>query len=300
LRIEMSVFSPLKIGSLELPINLVQGPLAGYSCAPFRELIESFVPIGYTTTEMISAYNLAHQIEQPRRYLYRGDSERRVCYQISGNDPAILAAATARVVELGADMVDLNCGCPQKKIRKKGCGTKLLADAEHLYQCVSAMRTASKKPLSVKIRVDGDSDEQFNQEVLTAIESAGADVLVVHGRHWRERYDVPVRADEIAQLVTMTSLPVIANGDVNSLQSAQRLLTQTGAAGVMVSRASIGRPWLFAEMLAQAQGKTFSPPTESQLQQLYQRHLSGLVALDGQYKAELQSRKLQGYYFSVA
>ena len=117
----MSVFSPLTIGSLELPINLVQGPLAGYSCAPFRELIESFEPIGYTTTEMISAYNLAHQIEQPRRYLYRGRNERRLCYQISGNDPAILAAATVRVVDLGADIVDLNCGCPQKKIRKKGC-----------------------------------------------------------------------------------------------------------------------------------------------------------------------------------
>jgi len=288
---------PLQLGSLLLPSNLIQGPLAGYSCSPFRKAIYEYGGVGYTTTEMISAYNLAHGMQQPRRYLYKDPNEGLVCYQLSGNVADNLAVATEKVGLSGADLVDLNCGCPQPKIRKKNSGSKLLSQPEQLYSLLKAMRSATDKPLSAKIRVDGDSGERFNVEVVQAIESAGADFIVVHGRHWRERYDMAVRISEIASLVSQVEIPLIANGDVADLASAEHMLQATGAAGVMISRATLGQPWLFAEIVKQSQGNEYVSPTFDERIHLLLQHVLGLVELDGEYKALLQARKLPKYYF---
>ena len=130
----------LQLGSLSLPTNLIQGPLAGYSCAPFRKLIHEFGGVGYATTEMLSAYELAHDVEQPLRYTYRDPGEGLLCYQISGNNCSDLSYATEKVVKSGADLVDLNCGCPQRKIRKKdmdpNCWVILKRCIDCLVRCV--------------------------------------------------------------------------------------------------------------------------------------------------------------------
>ena len=291
------MLKPLQLGSLKLPTNLIQGPLAGYSCAPYRWLIEQFGGVAYTTTEMISAYELAHHVAQPKRYLARYPDEKKVCYQISGDDPQVLSRAVEAVVKAGADLVDLNCGCPQRKIRKKGHGSKLLSDPEQLFRLLSAMRQASPITMSAKIRVDGDSGESFNSEVVSAIESAGMDFMVVHGRHWRERYDTPVRLDDIASVVAMASIPVIANGDACSADSVRHILQHTQAAGVMICRASMGRPWVFAEIEAQFQGRDFIIPTQSERGRWFVLHVNKLAELDSEQSALLQSRGLIKYYF---
>lgn len=291
-----SLIRPLKLGSLTLPTNLIQGPLAGYSCAPMRELAWRFGGVGYCTTEMLSAHIVAERLPQARRFEYKSKEEKWLCCQLSGKNADVLARATERVVGEGADLVDLNCGCPQPKIRKKGHGSKLLADPEGLYQLLRSMRSVTDKPMSAKIRVDADSGERFNREVAQAIEAARMDFMVVHGRHWKERYDVAANFDEIAAFVNMVSIPVIANGDVDGWSSASRVLTATGAAGVMVSRAGLGRPWLFRHIEKQSKGEEVSEPGLPEREALFLEHVTGLVELDGEYSALLQARKLSKYY----
>ncbi len=287
---------PLVVGDLTLTTNLIQGPLAGYSCAAMRKLTWQFGGVAYCTTEMLSAYSLAHVKQQPLRYVHRDASEKVVCAQISGNKADMLMAATERMVSLGYDLIDLNCGCPQPKIRKKVHGSRLLEDPEQLYQLVKAIRGVCAVPLSVKIRVDSDSGEQFNHEVATAVESAGADMLIVHGRHWRERYDTPCQTEDIRQIVATVNIPVIANGDGGDYDSVMRLLQSTGAAGVMISRAAMGQPWLFAQICLQDRGEDYVTPSLQERKQLLLQHIDGLIQLDGEYQALLHMRKLWRYY----
>jgi len=287
---------PLQIGSLRLETNLLQGPLAGYSCAAMRKLVWQFGGVGYCATEMLSAYSLSQKQRQPARYVFKDPSEGPLCFQISGDHAEHIARATARVCSLGADMVDLNCGCPQPKIRKKGHGSRLLSQPERLYQLLKAMKSNASVPVSVKIRVDGDSGERFNTEVAQAVEAAGVDLLIVHGRHWRERYDVDCRPDQIKTLVDQVNIPVIANGDVDSWSSLKRMMASTGAAGVMISRAGLGRPWLFAQIQAESQAKPFQAPLLPERKALLLAHVKALITLDNEHLALLQLRKLWKYY----
>jgi len=261
-----------------------------------RALAWRFGGVGFCTTEMLSAHIVAKRVPQPRRFEYKSPGEKWLCCQLSGNNAPVLAEATERVCAEGADLIDLNCGCPQPKIRKKGHGSRLLADPEQLYQLLYAMRQVTDKPMSAKIRVDANSGERFNLEVAQAVESAKMDFVVVHGRHWRERYDVAASLDEIGAFVSMLNIPVIANGDADNWLSVERLLEHTGATGVMISRAGLGRPWLFAEILAQAEQRDFVLPDDVARHGLFLEHVAGLVELDGEYSALLQARKLSDYY----
>ncbi|HAG62302.1 MAG: nitrogen regulation protein [Legionellales bacterium] len=289
---------PLQLGSLTLGSPLLQGPLAGYSCAPFRKLVWDFGGVGYCTTEMLSAHNIVHRPHQPARYRLRDDSETIWSVQLAGSQPEILARATEIVHGWGAEIIDLNCGCPQPKIRKRKMGSRLLSDPEHLYRCVKAMRDATDRVLTVKIRIEPD-DNEANRQVAEAINSAGADGLIVHARHWTERYDVPARWSAIQPFVDWVSIPVIANGDVDSLTSLQAAHQASGCAGVMIARAGLGRPWLFHQILTELNsGKTWSISQADQAELLMQ-HVSGLVTIDGEHLALLQARKLVAYYFPM-
>jgi len=292
------MLQPLKIGSLVLPTNIIQGPLAGYSCSAFRELIWHYGNVAYCTTEMLSANNIVHRPNQPLRYRHRSHNEKILCVQLAGSNPDILCAATEIVNSWGAELIDLNCGCPQPKIRKKNMGSALLATPDIIYQCISLMRQATDAALSVKIRVSATCDHKWNAEVAQAIESAGADVLVVHGRHWGERYDVPVRLDDIAWFVRQLTIPVIANGDVADYVSLKNILDTTKCAGVMVSRAGLGRPWLFKSLALQSEGLPGIEVGYDTCRELLLRHIRSLVELDGEKVALLQARKLLAYYFA--
>lgn len=293
----MTYIKPLTIGSLTLDTNIIQGPLAGYSCAPFRELVWQFGGVAYCCTEMQSSHSIAYQINQPQRYRYRGASERKLCVQLSGNNRDKLSRAADRVMDWGVDLVDLNCGCPQPKIRQKSSGSSLLSKPELLYTLIVGIKAVLDIPFTVKIRVDGKSGDNYNSEVVSAIAAAGADALIIHGRHWTERYDVPVRYDEIAALAKKVTIPVIANGDVASYSDLIYMMEQTACDGVMVARAGIGQPWIFKEWQHVAADLAFDPPNLAQIKQLFLYHIKGLIALDGEHRACLQARRLWDYYF---
>lgn len=278
-------------------LKYIQGPLAGVSCAPFRRLTWRYSQPAFSCTEMISCKTILHHSQASmRRYIQKDPQEGPVCFQLSGNDPAELGAAVKMVTQYGADLIDLNCGCPVKKIRQKGSGSKLLSDAGKLFQLISAMKQNTHLPVSIKIRVDANTKDNYNAEIVKVVSDAGADFLVVHGRHWTEHYETACRYDEIQYFVENLKIPVIGNGDIACVQSLQKMIA-TGCAGVMIGRAGVGQPWLIKQLMTEMQGETFIVPSWSERMAIFIEHIEGLSELLGSEKfAILQARQLGKYY----
>lgn len=291
------LFTPLSLGSVILPNRLVQGPLAGYSCAPFRLMTARYGKAGFATTEMISAHDLAHSNQNKHRYLYKDPEEGLVCYQISGNNPENISEAVKRVSEAGADLIDLNCGCPVNKIRRKSCGSKLLTTPDLISQLVKSMKANTSAAVSCKIRIGEPLHDSDDVAVAKAIEQAGADFMIVHGRHWSERYDVAARYEPIARIKAAVSIPVFVNGDVCDAISAELAMRETGCDGIMIARAGAGNPWLFEKIRTEVMGGEFMAPTPQCVIQVFLEHVDRLAALQDNMLAILQSRKLAKYYF---
>jgi tRNA-dihydrouridine synthase B len=289
--------TPLKIGNKIFPVNIIQGPLAGISCAPFRRLTWRYSQPAFSCTEMISCKTIIYQPALTvLRYIQKDSMEGPVCFQLSGNDPLELAEATKRVTDYGADLIDLNCGCPVKKIRNKGAGSKLLTDSSKLFELIRAMKQHTHLPVSIKIRVDGDSNEKFNAEIANIVADSGADFLVVHGRHWTEHYETPCRYDEIQFFVERLTIPVIGNGDISCLDSLKKMLT-TGCAGVMIGRAGVGQPWLIRKLIMEMRQEEFTKPANEEIGRVFIEHVEQLDQLLGNEKfAILQARKFAKYY----
>ncbi len=285
-------FRPLVIGSLKLCSNLIQGPLAGYSCSAMRRLTRHFPGCAYTTTEMISAHQLVHGKHNQMRYLHKADDENIVSYQLSGRCPDILKQATVICEQHGADIIDLNCGCPQPKIRKKQQGSKQIENPEKLYDLICSMRSATTLPLTAKIRLL-PSQQGDNKTVIDALIQGGVDAITVHGRTWQDNYDVDCNWAAVREIVQYSRVPIIANGSVSSTAEAISVLETTHADAVMLSRAGLGKPWLFNSILNQVEPQ-ITPTTKKRL---LIEHLSGLAQLDGEFKALLQARSLVKYYF---
>lgn len=291
------LIKPLLLGKKAFPVNIIQGPLAGVSCAPFRALTWRYSKPAFCCTEMISCKTLIHQANAAQQRLVKIDpQEGPVCFQLSSNNPTELGEAVKIVTDYGADLIDLNCGCPVKKIRSKGAGSSLLLKPIMLYHLISAMKKNTHLPVSIKIRVQGDSDEKFNQEIATVVSDAGADFLIVHGRHWTEHYETPCRHDEIQFFVEQLKIPVIGNGDITNVNSLQKMLA-TGCAGVMIARAGVGQPWLIQQLMAELRQEKFVLPESREIGAVFIEHTQQLIDLLNSEKfALLQARKLAKYY----
>lgn len=291
------MLQPLVIGNHTFPTNLIQGPLAGVSCAPFRLLTHRYGKPAFSYTEMISCKTLIHQPKSSlKRFILKDPEEGLVCFQLSGDNPKEIAEAVKIVTEQGADLIDLNCGCPVNKIRRKGAGSSLLSDSKKLYDLIIAMKQNTHLPVSVKIRVDGNSQEKFNQTIATVINDSGADFLTVHGRHWSESYDTPCHYDQIQFFVETLSIPVIGNGDVSDFISLKKMLA-TGCAGAMIARAGVGQPWLIQQLSAEINQKQFKFPSSKDIGLIFLEHVERLVSLlDNEKFAILQARKFAKYY----
>jgi tRNA-dihydrouridine synthase B len=284
--------SPFQIGSLILPNRLVQGPLAGYSAAPFRQLYYQFQAPAYVVSEMISAFDVVHKHQIDSRYLYRAPEEIRLCYQLAGHDAQYMAKAARRLEQLGADLIDINCGCPKAKIRRKGAGSALLEKLDHLCTIVDAVRQSIQIPLTVKVRIHGSDDDIV---IAKAIEQAGADALIVHGRHWTHDYDVPCNYHHLKQIKDNVRIPVIANGDILDKPTLSNAITISGCDAYMISRAGCGNPWLFQQLLSAHQGE-LKVNNELRLA-CFITHLQGLSKLECERRAVMQSKALVRYYF---
>lgn len=288
---------PLRLGNKSFTVNLIQAPLAGFSCAPFRLLTRRYGNLAFSCTEMISCKSLLQRPPSAyKRYFAKDPREGAICYQLFGNNPQELATATKIVTDHGADLIDLNCGCPVRKVRSQGAGSSLLSNQNNLYQMIRALKNNTHLPVSVKIRVEGASGEKFNSELAKIIADAEPDFLVVHGRHWTEHYDHPCNYEQIQFFVETMKIPVIGNGDVACINSLTKMFA-TGCAGAMIGRAGVGRPWLSKQLIAACNNEEFHSPAASEVGMIFLEHIRLLAGfLQSEKIAILHARKLAGQY----
>ncbi len=288
---------PLKLKNLELENNIWQAPLAGYSSMPFRILTWRLGRPGLLATEMISAKAIEQKNEKQEQYLVKADNEGPVAYQLWGCEEKAVEYATKVVIDRGADVIDLNCGCPVRKVRAAGAGSKLMEDPELISKLVKAMkRGAGDVPVTIKIRVGIDNKHYNGVEIARIAEDSGVDLITVHGRHTRERYSHTVRYEKIQEIVEAVKIPIIGNGDVKDGTTAKEMFEKTGCAGVMVGRACMGSPWIFDKIKQELSGKEWNIPDKTELAQVMFEHYDLLVDLVGEDRAIRQSRKLGAFY----
>lgn len=237
------VFKTLGISSS--PVMLA--PLAGVSDYPFRSVCEEN-GADLTYVEMLSATALCYGSEKTFDMLFRHESEKKVGVQITSKSVDEMARSTEIVNKYPFETIDINMGCPVKKVVKAGCGSAILRDPERVYETTEAAVQNSDKPVSVKIRLGWTPGELTYLEVADAAESAGASWLTVHGRTRSDDYSAPVDLERIAELKRRLSIPVIGNGNVFSFEDAEHMKRVTGVDGVMVSRGALGNPWVFREI----------------------------------------------------
>jgi nifR3 family TIM-barrel protein len=195
---------------------------------------------------MSSAKDILYKHDKHSRYIYRDPQEAILAYQISGTAPQTLAEAALLLQKAGANLIDINCGCPKAKIRKKGAGSALLEEPDKLIQIIKTVRATLSIPLTIKIRIQGTAQDI---NLAQQIADAGADALIVHGRRWTDDYDVACNLNQIALIKRAINIPVIANGDIHHHADLERAITQTGCDAYMIARGGSGRPWLFQELL---------------------------------------------------
>lgn len=285
-----AITSSLNINGLVLPNRLIQGPLAGFSCAPFRTLFSLYHAPAYCVSEMISAHDVLHKHTATSRYLWRDPRENILCYQLAGHEPETMALAAVKLAQMGADIIDINCGCPKAKIRKKRAGSALLEEPSQLIAIVQAMRQAITIPLTVKIRLQGDERDLV---LAQALQKAGSDALIVHGRRWFDDYQITVNYSQIARIKQAVTIPVIANGDIDSKETLDKAIQATQCDAFMISRAGTGHPTLYGTCLT---GQDIMLSTDDRID-CFMQHLQGLAQLESPFKAMLQSKTLVRYYF---
>lgn len=281
----------MQIGNLQLSNDLVMAPMAGYTNLPFRLMVKK-LGAGLVTTEMVSAMGLLMGQRKTLGYLRSDGSERPVAVQIFGSKPEVMARAAQIAAEEGADLVDINMGCPVKKVVKTGAGAALLREPERVGRIVRAVRLASPLPLTVKIRAGWSPREPVACEIARIAEDSGADAVTVHGRFATEGYSKPAEWSWIARVKERVGIPVIGNGDVFDPQSALEMKRLTGCDGVMIGRGALGNPWLFKQILHLEQGLPCSPPGLSERRSMIVDHFSFLSQSMGEGRAALAMRGL--------
>jgi tRNA-dihydrouridine synthase B len=236
------------LGGVEIPGRLVLAPMAGVSVQAFRRQGRRY-GAGLVCSEMVSVAGIQHRNERTLGYLRVSSDEHPLAIQIFGSDPAAMAEAARMVEAAGADIVDMNFGCPVKKVTKTGAGASLLDDAGHACRLVEAVASATSLPVSVKMRRGVENGSRTCLTVGPRLVEAGAASLTLHPRSAKQMYTGTADHSLTAELVTLVDVPVIASGDVASRARAQSVLATTGAAAVMVGRAAQGNPWVLREIM---------------------------------------------------
>jgi len=287
--------SPLKIGSFEVKSRVLQSPLSGVTDLVFRRLVRRYAPDSMMYTEMVNATGL-HYVKQLPKIMEVDPAERPISIQLFDCRPDFLAEAAQKAVDEGADTVDINMGCPVNKITKNGGGSSLLRQPELAAEIVRSVVRAVSVPVTVKTRI-GWSDQEINAvEFARRMEDAGAQMLTLHGRTRAQGYNGPARWEWIAKVKSALSIPVIANGDIFSVEAAVRCLEATGADGVMCSRGTLGYPFLVGEVDHFLKtGELRRPPNPVERMQCARDHLEMLWEYKGD-RGIRQARKHMTWY----
>lgn len=288
----------LNIGGVPLKSHAVLAPMAGVSDRAYRELCVRF-GAAYCVSEMVSSKALSFNSKKSEELMEISDLERPCGIQIFGDDPKCMADAAKHALENKPDIIDINMGCPAPKISSNGSGSALMKNPRLCGEIVKAVTAVTDIPVTVKIRKGWDDDSVNAVEVAKICESAGASAITVHGRTRQQYYKPPVDYDIIRAVRESVSVPVIANGDIDSAERAKEVMDITGCDLVMIGRATLGNPWIFSQINAYLENpnvKIHTPDLEERLGVMIE-HIGKMVEYKGEHMAMLQARKLVVGYF---
>lgn len=292
----MMTIQPPAIGPYQLPNPVILAPMAGVTDRPFRQLCRR-LGAGWVVGEMVTSDpSLWHTRKSQLRMDHQGEPAPRVV-QIAGGDAQMLAEAARLNAELGAQIIDINMGCPAKKVCNKAAGSALLRDEALVAEILDAVVSAVDIPVTLKIRTGWCADSNNGLRIAQLAESAGIQALAVHGRHRQQRYTGEAEYDTIAEIKSRLTIPVIANGDITSPEKAARVLRHTGADAVMIGRGAQGNPWIFQQITHYlTHGEHLPAPELAERRQVLTEHLHALHAFYGDTMGVRIARKHVGWY----
>ncbi len=286
----------MRIGPYQIQPNVVLAPMAGVTDKPFRQLCKQ-LGAGLAVSEMTTADpRLWHTRKSQQRMDHSGEPD-PISVQIAGYDPSMLADAARFNVDHGAQIIDINMGCPAKKVCNVYAGSALLQNEELVARIVSAVVRAVDVPVTLKIRTGWDRDNRNGLTIARIAQDAGIAALSVHGRTRADLYLGEAEYETIRSIKQAVSIPVLANGDIDSPEKAARVLQFTGADAVMIGRAAQGRPWIFGEIAHYlATGERLPPPSRIFVHEVLTAHLHTLHAFYGEVQGVRIARKHLGWY----
>ncbi|MGH6626343.1 MAG: tRNA dihydrouridine synthase DusB [Burkholderiaceae bacterium] len=289
----------MNLGHFTLANNLFVAPMAGVTDRPFRQLCKK-LGAGYAVSEMVtSRRDLWNSLKTSRRANHEGE-DAPIAVQIAGTDAPMMAEAALYNIERGAQIIDINMGCPAKKVCNKWAGSALMQDealALSIVDAVVAACTPHRVPVTLKMRTGWCQAHKNAVALARVAESAGVQMLTVHGRTREQGYKGEAEYDTIAAVKAAVSVPVVANGDITTPHKAREVLAYTGADAVMIGRAAQGRPWIFREIAHfLATGTQLAPPLVAEVKRLLLDHLQDHYALYGEYTGVRTARKHIGWY----
>lgn len=289
----------MQIGPYLLPNALFVAPMAGVTDRPFRQLCRQF-GAGYAVSEMVtSRKDLWHTLKTSRRANHDGEPG-PIAVQIAGTEPVMMAEAAAYNIDRGAQIIDINMGCPAKKVCNTWAGSALMQDEALALQVIEAVVAACDPlgvPVTLKMRTGWCQSHKNALSIACAAEQAGVQMVTVHGRTREQGYKGEAEYDTIAAVKAALRIPVVANGDIHSPEKARQVLQVTGADALMIGRAAQGRPWIFREVAHYlATGERLAPPLVAEVRRALLEHLQDHYSLYGEYTGVRSARKHIGWF----
>lgn len=286
----------MKIGPYPLKNNLIVAPMAGVTDRPFRQLCKR-MGAGMAVSEMVTSNSLLYGSEKTRRRANHEGEVEPVSVQIAGADPDMLAEAARYNAAQGAQIIDINMGCPAKKVCNVMAGSALLQDEALVARILCTVVRAVNIPVTLKIRTGWNRDNRNAISIARIAEQEGIQALAIHGRTRACGYSGEAEYDTIASVKTHIRIPVIANGDITTPEKARHVLDYTGADAVMIGRAAMGRPWIFREIEHFLQtGRHLPAPEVSEIHRVLVGHLHDLYTFYGEYTGLRMARKHISWY----
>ncbi|MCX7627780.1 MAG: tRNA dihydrouridine synthase DusB [Methylophilaceae bacterium] len=286
----------MQIGPYTLKNNLIVAPMAGVTDRPFRQLCKK-MGAGMAVSEMVASNSLLYGSEKTRRRANHEGEVEPIAVQIVGADPDMLAEAARYNVANGAQIIDINMGCPAKKICNVMAGSALLRDEALVEKILKAVVKAVPVPVTLKIRTGWDKQHRNAVRIARIAEDSGIQSLAIHGRTRACGYSGEAEYDTIAEVKQTVKIPVVANGDITTPEKARYVLEKTGADAIMIGRAAQGRPWIFREIAHFLEtGERLPPPPISEIRQVLREHLQDLYDFYGEYTGVRVARKHISWY----
>ena len=285
----------MKIGSIALDNMTVLAPLAGVTHLPFR-LLARQAGCALVCSEMISANGLVRKSEKTKRLLDSRPEEKPLSVQIFGTDPSVMADAAAIVESSGADILDINLGCPVKKVIKTGAGAALMKTPEKVEAILKSVRKAIKIPLTVKMRTGWDNSGDQARKIADIAEACGVNAVTLHPRTAGQGFGGKASWPLIAEIKNRIFIPVIGNGDIAKPEDALKMQNQTGCDAVMIGRAAMGNPWIFSRVLALIRGDNVYAPDMSQRTEVIIKYVKDMVVYFGERRGCQLLRSRLGWF----